>query len=217
MVSRSPSDSRRALQRASLVVAFAAALIVPSADADNTTSRETIHRQHFPDVVLTTQTGKQVRFYEDLLKDKIVTINFMYTQCTEGVCPLTTYNLVQARRIIESRVGPNRLGRDIFMLSITLDPEHDTPAVLKDYAEKFHTGPGWFFLTGKPSDIDLLRRKLGFVDLDPELDRNKSSHIGNVRYGNEPLQQWSVVPGMAKPEVIATSILYADWPKATAR
>jgi protein SCO1 len=216
MATRELRETTQLMRRMSLSLAFAAALIVPVADADNVGSRDAIRRQHFPDVVLTTQTGKQVRFYEDLLKGKIVTINFMYTQCTEGVCPLTTYNLAQARRIIESRVGRNRLGRDIYMLSITLDPEHDTPGVLKSYAEQFHAGPGWFFLTGKADDIELLRRKLGFVDLDPELDRNKTSHIGNVRYGNEPLQQWSVVPGMAKPEVIATSILYADWPKVSA-
>src|SRR5215831_19961396 len=130
-------NSTRALQRACLSLAFAAALMVPIADADNTSSRDRIRERYFPDVVLTTQTGKQVHLYEDLLKGKIVTINFMYTQCTEGVCPLTTYNLVQARKIIEARVGTNRLGRDIFMYSITLDPEHDTPAALKEYAEKF--------------------------------------------------------------------------------
>jgi len=180
-------------------------------------SRDTIRRQHFPDVVLTTHEGKQVKFYEDLLKGKIVTINFMYTHCKEGVCPLTTYNLGLARRIITERVGPNRLGHDIFTYSITIDPEHDTPAVLNEYAKTFHAGPGWLFLTGKPDDIELLRRKLGFVDPDPNLDKDKSNHIGNVRYGNEPLQQWSVVPGMAKPEVIATSILYADWPADSAK
>jgi protein SCO1/2 len=176
-------------------------------------SREAIRAQHFPDVVLTTHEGKQVRFYEDLIKDKIVTINFMYTQCAEGVCPITTHNLVQAQQIIKDRVGPNRVGRDIFMYSITIDPQHDTPERLKHYAEEHGVQPGWLFLTGKPDDIEQLRRKLGFVDLDPELDKDKTSHIGNVRYGNEALQQWSVVPGMAKPDVIATSILYADWPK----
>jgi len=185
----------------------------PASAAEINRSREAIREQHFPDVVLTTQEGKQVRFYQDLLKDKIVAINFIYTQCAEGVCPITTYNLAQAQRIIRDRVGPNRIGRDIFMYSITIDPQHDTPEVLKEYAKLHRAGPGWLFLTGKPDDIELLRRKLGFVDLDPALDKDKTSHIGNVRYGNEALQQWSVVPGMARPEVIATSILYADWPK----
>lgn len=186
-------------------------------DPEMSPSRDAIRRQHFPDVVLTTQDGKQVRFYQDLLKDKIVAINFMYTQCPEGSCPITTHNLVRAQKILRDRVGPNRLGKDIFMYSISLDPQHDTPAVLKKYAQMHGAGPGWLFLTGKPADIELLRRKLGYVDLNPAIDKDKTSHIGNVRYGNERLQEWSVVPGMAHPEVIAESILYVDWPKQTAR
>jgi len=180
-------------------------------------SREAIRKRYFPDVVLTTHEGKQVRFYEDLLMGKIVTLNFMYTRCADGVCPITTNNLVQVQKIIKDRVGRNRLGRDIFMYSITLDPERDTPDVLREYAKMHGVGPGWFFLTGKPDDIELLRRRLGFVDPDPDLDKDKANHIGNVRYGNEVLQQWGAVPGMGQPESIATSILYVDWPKKSAR
>jgi len=167
--------------------------------------------------LLTTQDGKQVRFYQDLIMGKIVTINFMYAQCPDGVCPVTTHNLVRVQKILKDRVGRNRLGHDIFMNSITLDPEHDNPDVLKRYAKTHGAGPGWFFLTGNADDIELLRRRLGFVDPDPELDKDKTNHIGNVRYGNEVLEQWGAVPGMANPETIATSILYVDWPKKSAR
>src|SRR5262245_26265203 len=180
-------------------------------------SREAMRRRHFPDVVLITHEGKQVRFYEDLIKGKIVAINFMYTRCADGLCPITTHNLVLAQRIIEERVGRNRLGRDIFMYSITLEPRRDTSAVLKKYARAHGVGPGWFFLTGEPNDIELLRRKLGFTDLDPIVDKDRANHIGNVRYGNEALEQWAMVPGMARPESIATSILYVDWPRKNAR
>src|SRR3977135_1064551 len=94
-------------------LSLAAAMLASASTSETiSASRETIRRQHFPDVVLTTHEGKQVKFYEDLLKDKIVTINFMYAHCKEGVCPLTTYNLGQARRIIGERVGAGRLGRD---------------------------------------------------------------------------------------------------------
>ena len=92
------------------------------------------------------------------------------------------------------------------MNSISLKPEHDTPAVLKEYAEMFKAKPGWTFLTGKPDDIELLRRSLGFTNLDPELDKDKSQHIGNVRYGNEPLMLWAACPGMGSAEFLAKSI-----------
>ena len=61
----------------------------------------------------------------------------------------------------------DHVGKDVFFYSISIDPEHDTPAVLKAYAEKFHAGPGWLFLTGKKADIDLVGRKLG-LDADPD-------------------------------------------------
>ena len=162
--------------------------------------RERIRRRYFPNAELQTQDGKTVWFYDDLIKDKIVTINFFYAKC-EGICPTVTANLARVQRIFGDRVG-----REIFMNSISLKPEHDTPAVLKEYAEMFKAKPGWTFLTGKPTDIELLRRSLGFTNLDPVLDKDKSQHIGNVRYGNEPLMLWAACPGMGSAEFLAKSI-----------
>lgn len=175
----------------------------PSIDAS---SREKVRRRYFPDVTLITHEGKKVRFYEDLIKDKIVTLNFMYADC-EGVCPIVTSNLVKAHNLLKGRVG-----QDIFMYSFTLKPEHDTPAVLKDYARMHGIKPGWSLLTGKPDDMELLRQKLGFTDPDPERDKDKSNHIGNVRYGNEPYQWWGACPGQGDPAFIVESILWVDWP-----
>jgi protein SCO1/2 len=183
-------------------------LLTREARSDGPSSRERIRARYFPDVVLTTHEGKQVRFYEDLIKDKIVVINLMYTRCADGTCPVTTANLVRVQKLLKDRVG-----RDIFMYSITLTPEHDTPEVLQRYAKSYRVGPGWLFLTGQPADIEVLRRKLGFTDPDPARDANKVNHIGMVRYGNEPDQLWAAVPGMAKPEWIAESILWADFAK----
>jgi len=84
-------------------------------------ARERIRQRYFPNVTLRTQDNKQVHFYDDLIKGKIVTINFFYGKC-EGVCPLITANLVKVQRLLSERVG-----RDIFMNSITLKPEEDTP------------------------------------------------------------------------------------------
>jgi protein SCO1/2 len=170
----------------------------------NISSRERIRQLHFPNVLLTTHEGKKVRFYDDLLKDKIVVINFMYANC-EGICPGITTNLVRVQRLLGDRVG-----RDIFMYSFSLKPQEDTPAVLRSYAEAYKVTKGWTFLTAAPADMELLRRKLGFTDPDPTLDALKSSHIGNVRYGNEPLQRWAACPGMAHASFIVESIGWLD-------
>ena len=174
---------------------------------DDRSSREMIRDRYFPNVVLTTHEGKKVRFYDDLIKDKIVLINCMYAKC-DGVCPGITANLVRVQRALGARVG-----RDIFMYSISLKPEEDTPMMLKHYAEMHHVGPGWLFLTGNPADIELLRRRLGFTNPDPKLDADKTQHIGMVRYGNEPLQLWAACPGLAHASWIVESVGWVDWPK----
>jgi protein SCO1/2 len=185
------------------VVPFAAQLLAPNsaaAAAGGLSPRDKIRQRYLPNVELQTQDGKTVHFYDDLVKDKIVTLNFFYAKC-EGICPTVTANLARVQNILGEHVG-----QDVFMNSISLKPEHDTPAVLKEYAQMFKAKPGWTFLTGKPDDIELLRRSLGFTNLDPKLDKDKSQHIGNVRYGNEPLMLWAACPGMGSPEFLAKSI-----------
>ena len=82
----------------------------------------------FPNVILQTQEGTRVRFYDDLIKGKVVLVNFMFTSCTSQ-CPLATANLVK----VEEALG-ERLGRDVVMISVTVDPATDTPDVLKKYS-----------------------------------------------------------------------------------
>jgi protein SCO1/2 len=164
--------------------------------------REVMRQRYFPNVILTTHEGRRVRFYDDLLKDKIVVLSMMYADCT-GICPLITANLVRAKKILGDRVG-----RDLFIYSITVKPEVDTPERLREYAQAHEVGPGWLFLTGSPGDVELLRHKLGFVDANPEVDRDKSRHSGMVRYGNEPLALWGSCQGQAKPEWIAEEISF---------
>jgi protein SCO1 len=168
--------------------------------------REAIRRRYFPNLELTTHEGRAVKLYDDLIKDKLVVINFMFTRC-QGICPLVMHNLSRVQGLLGER-----LGRDIFMCSFSLKPEEDTPERLARHAAAHGVKPGWQLLTGRPADLELLRRNLGYVDPDPELDRDKSNHIGNVRYGNEPLMRWGACPGMSAPEWIAKSVLWLDWP-----
>ena len=169
--------------------------------------REQIRQRYFPDVVLLTQDRKEMRLYQDLVKDKLVLINFMYTSC-DRVCPRVTQNLARVQRLLGGRMG-----NDIFFYSFTLDPTHDTPEVLKDYAKAHGVGPGWSFLTGPAGQMEMLRKRLGFTDPDPELDKDRESHIGNVRYGNEARLLWGACPGMSRAEFIVESLSWIDWPK----
>jgi len=170
------------------------------------TPRERLAERSFPNVTLTTHKGKKVKFYDDLLKDKIVLINFMYVRC-DGKCPGTTANLVKVQKLLGDRVG-----KDIFIYSITLKPEEDTPKVLAEYAKAYKVGPGWQFLTGHPKDIELLRQKLGFIDRDPVRDADKSNHIGMLRWGNEPHTLWAGCPALLPPAKIVKEIGLVDWP-----
>ncbi len=159
---------------------------------------------YFPNVPLVTQEGKRVRLYDDLIKDKKVLINFIYGGC-EKACPLATAKLAQVQKLL----GP-RVGRDIFIYSITLDPEHDTPEALKAYAEKYGAGPGWLFLTGKPEDIYIVRMKLG------ERREDKDEHQDIVRVGNGVKGEWMRLQLSADVNYLTNEIgktLYADWYK----
>jgi len=171
--------------------------------------REAIRQRYFPEVVLRTQDNRPVRLYEDLVKDKIVLINFMYANC-DRICPRIVHNLTTVHKLLGDRAG-----RDVFLCSFTLDPTHDTPAALKKYAAMHNAGgPGWSFLTGSPATMEMLRRKLGFTDPDPVRDKDRENHIGNVRYGNEARCLWGACPGMSRPEFIVESLSWVDRPKS---
>lgn len=158
-------------------------------------------KDYFPNIELTDQDGKTVHFYDDLIKDKVVAINFMYTHCGDS-CPAETASLKQVQKLLGDRVG-----KDIFFYSISIDPDHDTPKVLKEYAEKFRVGPGWKFLSGKKPDTTLLRKKLGLfrdgVTADKLGEHNVSIMIGNERTG-----QWMKRSPFDEPNVLARHLGY---------
>lgn len=156
---------------------------------------------YFPNVELETHDGRKVRFYDDLVKGKLVAINMMYSICT-GICPTGTANLKQVQQALGKR-----LGKDIFMYSITLRPEFDNGAALRDYIRQYDIQPGWTFLTGKPQDVELVRRKLGFVGDDPATDADINQHTGMVRIGNDRLERWTMAPAIGSHKQILRTIL----------
>lgn len=163
--------------------------------------------KYFPNFLLRTHEGKEVRFYDDLIHGKHVVINMFYADC-QGLCPPATANLVKVQELLKDRIG-----KDIFMYSITLRPEQDTPKALNDYVKMHGVKPGWTYLTGRPADIEVLRRKLGFVDPDPERDKDKANHIGIMRIGNEVTDVWIAHPVLARPGNILKRIIWLETPK----
>jgi protein SCO1/2 len=170
------------LRKNLLYYASAAALLLATIAVAYAFDGSRYGADYFPNVELTTQDGKTVHFFDDLLKDKIVVIDLIYTHCVDS-CPLETARLADVQR----RLG-DRVGKDIFFYSITIDPKRDTPKVLKAYAEKYHVGPGWLFLTGKPDDITLISKKLGlYSDPDPN---NRDGHTAGLIIGNQKTGKW---------------------------
>jgi protein SCO1 len=135
-------------------------------------------KEYVPNVPVVTQDGKTLNFYDDLIKDKIVVLSFIYTSCKD-ICPLATARLGEA----QDKLG-DRLGRDIFFYSISIEPERDTPQRLKQYADAFHASPGWLFLTGLPEDIQEIRYKFG--DRRPDV----GDHRNDVVLGNGATGEW---------------------------
>jgi protein SCO1/2 len=152
---------------------------------------------YFPNVPLVDQNGRTVHLYDDLLKGKTVVVNLIYTECQDS-CPLETARILQVQKMLGDRVG-----KDVFFYSVSIDPEHDTPAVLKAYAEKYHAGPGWLFLTGKKADIDLVAHKLGLY-YDPGL--NRDGHTVELMIGNEPSGQWTRNAATDNPRFLVNTI-----------
>ena len=144
--------------------------------------------KYFSDVELINQDGQKMRFYSDVLKDKVVVINTFFTTCT-GVCPPINRTLER----MQEALG-DRLGKDAFLVSMSVDPETDTPSKLKEYSQRFHARPGWIFLTGKKENVDWALYKLG------QYVETKDGHTTIIIIGNEPKGLWKKAFGMAKAD-----------------
>jgi protein SCO1/2 len=152
------------------------------------------YAHHFPNLIVQTHDGQRAWFYDDLLRGRIVMVNCMSTR--NGASAGITGNLARVQRLIG-----DRLGRDVFMYSITTDPAHDTPRVLRAFADRHEVGRGWTFLTGDPAAIALLRGRL-FVDgggHDHGAEPAEDCSLALLRYGNEAVGLWGAVPAMTHP------------------
>ena len=153
---------------------------------------------YFPNATVISHDGRAFRFYDDLIKNKIVVVNFIYSSCS-NICPLVTARLSQVKDVLGDHVG-----RDVFFYSITIDPVLDGPDLLQTYADTLRAGPGWMFLIGAPPVISIIRHKLG------ERSRSKAEHRNDVKLGNDRTGEWSRDSAFSDIEVLAETILRMD-------
>ena len=185
----------------SIVGAASVAGAVAAADR-SIRSRPGPRADYFPNTVVYTHEGRKIRFYDDVIKGKVLAINMMYTSCT-GICPGNTANLKRVQQELSEH-----LGKHVFMYSLTLRPDVDTPQALREYVERYEIPKGWTFLTGKPAEMDAIRRKLGFFNDDPLIDTDLNQHTGMLRIGNEKLDRWAMSPALGSPKQIARALLH---------
>jgi len=153
--------------------------------ATNSKNDQSAAHNYFTDTILINQNGENMRFYTDLLQGKTVIIDTFFSTCKTACLPMT-----QNLKRIQEALG-ERLGKDVYILSVTVDSEMDTPAQLKAFADKFHARPGWYFLTGTKENVDFVLKKLGqYVD-------NKQDHLTLFIIGNERTGLWKKAYGLA--------------------
>jgi protein SCO1/2 len=191
------------MKRMQLVIALISTLILGAAlsaggqtrsDAAASEGEITAAHKYFTDVVLVNQDGREMRLYSDLLKGRVVIINTFFTTCT-SVCPPMTRTLER----IQEWLG-DRLGKDAFILSISVDPDVDTPPKLKAFADNYGTRPGWHLLSGKKENVQLALRKIGqFVEV-------RDNHSTILIVGNERTGLWKKAFGLAKASELVTVV-----------
>ena len=148
----------------------------------------------FPDVVLLDQDGNKVHFYKDLVQDKVVAINFIFTSCPT-ICPPMGVNFGKLQQLLGDHAA-----RNINLISISVDPTTDTPQRLKAWAAKFGAQPGWTLLTGAKHDVDTLLKAMNSFSADI------TSHSPTVLIGNEATGNWTRADGLGAPAHLASAI-----------
>lgn len=174
--------------RAAAPLLGALVLAIPGAFAGEGSAAPSAAHRYFTDTELTDQDGRSVRLYSDLIRGRSVVINTFFTTCT-SICPPLNRRMVQ----IQERLG-GRLGHDVHLLSISVDPDTDTPPRLKEYARQWGARPGWYFLTGPKEKVDFVLRKLGQLAQAPE------DHSGVLLVGNDRTELWKKAFGLARAE-----------------
>ncbi|NMG75653.1 SCO family protein [Aromatoleum diolicum] len=162
-------------------------------------------RAYFSDTLLLTQDGRQVKFYSDVLKDRVVLLNVVFTNCKDA-CPLITRKLKEVRAALGEP-----LASKVHFISISSDPEKDSPQALKAFAAKNEAdNPNWTFLTGDKANVDFVLARLGQLGESPE------GHSTLLIAGDVGAKRWNKIRPDAAPVAIAERLKMLADPVASA-
>lgn len=151
-------------------------------------------KRSIPDAEVFDQDGKRIRFYSDLIKDKVVIVNFLFTSCAL-ICPMQGASLSK----LQATLGA-RLGSEVYIVSVSADPEGDTPERLKIWGSQFGARPGWTLVTGKKSEIDKVAMALTGAPV------IKGEHSPVAFIGSDKTGRWIRAYGLAEPGKFASLI-----------
>ena len=149
-----------------------------------------------PDIPVRDQNGRRLSFYTDLVKDKTVAINFIFTTCTT-ICPSLTAAFRRVQEELTERAP------DVQLISISVDPLTDTPERLRDFATRFKAGPGWTFVTGEKADIDSLLVGLGAATA------SASDHTPTILVSNDVTGYRTRANGLSSPAALVKIVTEA--------
>lgn len=211
-MSANPTDRRRMLLQLAAAAAALPAVALGAEDGpcECAPPRNGPYADYFPNVVVHTHEGRRALLYNDLLRGKTVLFNCM------SIAGEPLHRPTASLLKVQSALG-ERAGRDVFLYSLTVEPERDTWRALAAFAEEQGVGPGWLFLTGKPDVIHTLRERL-FADRAAVKHAGGHAHgpvgedcsLGLVRYGNEAVGLWGSVPAQTAPEWIMKRLSWVE-------
>ncbi len=147
--------------------------------------KRSVEKYSVPDVTLVNQDGRKVKLAELLSAKDTVLVDFVFTTCTT-ICPLLTLGFSD----FQKKLGPE--SQRVQLVSIAIDPEHDSPKVMKAYFQRYDVQPGWDFLTGSRGDIDKVLK--AFNAYTP----NKMSHLPLILLKSRSDTDWVRINGLIR-------------------
>jgi protein SCO1/2 len=162
-----------------------------SVGGEDLTTVEIKALDYFTDTVLLDHEGRERRLFSDLLRDRIVAVSLFFTDCADA-CPILNDTMGRTQDLLGERFG-----RDVFFVSITVDPDNDTPATLGAYRERFGAKEGWDFLTGDAAAVEAINERFGHVV-------DKEAHTTTLLVGDPSEGRWRKVAPYIGPAAIAT-------------
>lgn len=181
-------DIRKLVSIAFAAVTFILAPALYANDLGDADAEQERARNYFTNLEVIDQDGRKLKFYDDVLKDKVVAINFIFTNC-QGACPLMTRQLT----LVRDMLGPE-VGSEIHFVSVSIDPVRDTPAAMKEFAQTHDADQdSWRFVTGNPENLEYIVKKLGQYNDDVE------AHSTLLLAANVRTAHWTKIPPNVPP------------------